>query len=122
MKPIRTLLLIQAAALLSSLAISAPIAIAQTAAQQMTSYRLKGAVSIRPARIGDDGSKTYIQWDDDQPIPAVFALDNRGREQIVDGYMRGDLFTIDRVYQRLVFRIDKDRAEAIRVAPERNQS
>ncbi len=83
----------------------------------MNTYRLKGAATLRPVRIGDDGTHTYIQWSEDQPIPAVFALDSRGSEQIVDGYMRGELFTIDRVYPHLVFRIDKDKAEARRIDP-----
>ncbi len=86
-------------------------------ARDMTTYRLKGAALLRPIRIGDDGVHTYIQWSEDQPIPAVFALDPRGVEQIVDGYMRGELFTIDRVYPHLVFRIDKDKAEARRNTP-----
>lgn len=89
-------------------------AAAQATAPGMTTYRLKGAALLRPIRIGDDGTHTYIEWSADQPIPAVFAIDPRGAEQIVDGYMRGDLFTIDRVYPRLVFRIDKDKAEAWR--------
>lgn len=94
--------------------LDAAAAAAQAAPPGMTTYRLKGAPQLRPIRIGDDGTHTYIEWSSDQPIPAVFALDPRGTEQIVDGYMRGDLFTIDRVYSRLVFRIDKDKAEAWR--------
>ncbi len=112
--------LIAAGAVLLPGAVPAALAqatVAAPAAPEMTSYRLKGSTSVRPSRIGDDGQRTYIQWDEDQPIPAVFAPDKRGQEQIVDGYMRGDLFTIDRVYPRLVFRIDKDMAEAIRNAP-----
>ncbi len=89
-----------------------------SAAPAMNTYRLKGAAMLRPIRIGDDGVHTYIQWSDDQPIPAVFAIDSRGSEQIVDGYMRGELFTIDRVYPRLVFRIDRDKAEARRTGPQ----
>ena len=104
---------------LTLLLAAAPAALAQdapgsTAGPAMNTYRLKGAAILRPIRIGDDGVHTYIQWSEDQPIPAVFALDPRGNEQLVDGYMRGDLFTIDRVYPALVFRIDKDKAEAHR--------
>jgi type IV secretion system protein VirB9 len=114
------IVLLAAGTLLLPVAVSAAMAqatVAAPATPEMTSYRLKGSASVRPSRIGDDGQRTYIQWDEDQPIPAVFAPDKRGQEQIVDGYMRGDLFTIDRVYPRLVFRIDKDKAEAIRNAP-----
>jgi type IV secretion system protein VirB9 len=35
---------------------------------------------------------------------------------MVDGYMRNDIFTIDRVHQRLVFRIDKKLARAQRIS------
>lgn len=109
------------AALILALGSAQPVAAQAEAgsapAAEMTTYRLKGAALLRPIRIGDDGVHTYIQWGPDQPIPAVFAVDLRGVEQIVDGYMRGELFTIDSVHARLVFRIDKDKAEARRNPP-----
>lgn len=77
-------------------------------------YKLTGNKALRPASIRDDGSKMYIRWDPDQAIPAVFALNRIGREEMVDGYMRDGVFTIDRVHDRLVFRIDDAKAEATR--------
>lgn len=77
-------------------------------------YKLSGNDELRPSSIRDDGSKTFIQWGQDQAIPAIFALDRIGREEMVDGYMRDGVFTIDRVHDRLVFRIDNARAEAKR--------
>lgn len=74
---------------------------------QLTSYRLTGNKALRPQSIGDDGARTYIQWGQDQSVPAVFAIDRLGREEMVDGYMRNGIFTIDRVHDRLVFRIDQ---------------
>jgi type IV secretion system protein VirB9 len=70
-------------------------------------YQMSGNRELRPIAITDDGSKTYIEWSADQAIPAVFALNRLNREETVDGYMREDIFTIDRVYDRLVFRIDR---------------
>lgn len=78
-------------------------------------YRLTGNRELRPVGITDDGQKTYIEWGHDQPLPAVFAIDRLGREEMVNGYMRDDLFTLDRVYSRLVFRIDRIEAHAIRI-------
>jgi type IV secretion system protein VirB9 len=92
---------------------------ASGAGPAMTTYRLSGDRALRPIRIGDDGVHTYIEWAEDQPMPAVFAIDARGQEEMVDGYVRGSLYTIDRVNARLVFRIDKTRAEARRNAPQR---
>ena len=78
-------------------------------------YRLSGARALRPSRISDDGVHTYIEWPRDRSLPAVYAIDERGQESIVNGMMRDDLFVIDAVVRRLVFRIDRDVARAERV-------
>lgn len=78
------------------------------------SYRFKGSAALRPEKIGDDGAKTYIEWRPDQPIPAVFAVSPSGNEEMVDGYMRLGRFTIDRVYSRLVFKLDREVTRAER--------
>jgi type IV secretion system protein VirB9 len=79
------------------------------------SYQLSGDKSLRPATISDDGAKTYITWDEEQAMPAVFAIGPSGKEEMVEGYMRRGVFTIDRVYAQLVFRIDQETAKAKRV-------
>lgn len=78
-------------------------------------YRLDGERVLRPATIGDDGERTYIEWDEYQSLPAVFGIGPTGAEEVVDGYMRDGRFVIDRVYGELVFRIDKKRAIARRL-------
>jgi type IV secretion system protein VirB9 len=80
-------------------------------------YRLSGSRALRPSRISDDGIHTYIEWPRDRALPAVYALDGHGQESLVNGMMRDDLFVIDAVVQRLVFRIDSEVARAERVAP-----
>jgi type IV secretion system protein VirB9 len=82
------------------------------------SYRLRGDRSVRPASIRDNGEKTVITYTPDQPLPAVFAIGATGDEEVVNGYMRGEAFVIDRVHQELVFRIDKEKATARRNAKE----
>lgn len=83
-------------------------------AKPVPQYKLTGNKALRPSTIRDDGSKTFIRWGDSQPIPAVFALNRVGQEEMVDGYMRAGTFTIDRVHDHLVFRIDDTKAEARR--------
>jgi type IV secretion system protein VirB9 len=78
-------------------------------------YRVSGERALRPEQISDDGDKTYLVWGADQALPAVFAINAFGGEEIVDGYMRDGVFTIDRVYTRLVFRIDRKVAKADRL-------
>ena len=84
-------------------------------AQALTGeYRLTGEQALLPARIADDGERTYIEWGKYQSLPAVFGIGTAGEEEVVDGYMRGGVFTIDRVYNELVFRVDDKRARARR--------
>ena len=85
----------------------------------MVGYKLSGEKSLRPVQIGDDGVHMYLQWSADQALPAVFAINPQGGEEMVDGFMREGVFTIDRVYPELVFRIDKKAAKAVRIIPKR---
>ena len=80
-------------------------------------YRLSGNRSLRPSRISDDGLHTYIEWAADRSIPAVYAIDARGQESLVNGMMRDGIFVIDSVSGQLVFRIDDHVARATRRAP-----
>jgi type IV secretion system protein VirB9 len=79
-----------------------------------TAYKLSGNRTLLPSSIHDDGVRTYIQWSQAQAMPAVFGIDEQGREQLVNGFMRDGAFTIDRVYGRLIFRIDGAQASARR--------
>ena len=77
-------------------------------------YRLSGARMLRPLMMEDDGIHTYIAWQPDRTLPAVYALDFRGRETLVNGMMRDGVLVIDSVAQTLVFRLDRRTARAIR--------
>lgn len=79
------------------------------------SYKLSGTRVLRPSRISDDGVHTYLEWSEEQALPAVFALNSLGEEEMVDGYMRAGIFTIDRINPVLVFRIGKKTAKAERL-------
>jgi type IV secretion system protein VirB9 len=85
------------------------------AAEAPGTYRVSGARALRPSRIADDGRHTYIEWPRDRTLPAVYAIDPEGRESLVNGAMRDDLFVIDSVAPKLVFRIDQHVAHAERI-------
>ena len=80
-------------------------------------YRLSGDRSLRPTGISDDGQRTYIEWPEDLPLPAVYAIDINGREALVNGMMRGELYVVDSVHRQLIFRIDRRVARARRLEP-----
>ena len=75
-------------------------------------YRMGGARRVRPVAISDDGVRTYIEWRDQQAIPAIFAVDDAGDELLVEGHMRNGLFVIDAVHRTLLFRVDGQTARA----------
>lgn len=77
-------------------------------------YRLRGDREVRPVSVRDNGEKTVITYTPGQALPAVFAKGPTGDEEVIDGYMRGEVFVIDRVHQELVFRIDREKATARR--------
>lgn len=78
-------------------------------------YRLYGPAPLRPAAISDDGARTYIEWSEGQILPAVFAINQRGDEVLVDGHMRDGLYVIDAVHPRFLFRLDGRTARANRL-------
>ena len=82
-------------------------------------YKMGGDASLRPSGMHDDGVHTYIEWPEDRALPAIYAIDANGKEMLVNGMMRDGRMVIDSIQQRLVFRVDKHRATAVRVAPER---
>jgi type IV secretion system protein VirB9 len=92
---------------------------ATTPAAEPGRYKLGGAKAIRPTEIDDDGEKTYIVWPPETPLPAIFAIDEKGREMLVDGAMRDGQYVIDSVKAKLLFRLDKDVASAVRVKAKR---
>lgn len=79
-------------------------------------YRISGARGVRPVAISDDGVRTYIEWRDQQAIPAVFAIDDAGDELLMEGHMRNGLYVIDVVHRTLLFRMDGQTARASRTS------
>lgn len=94
------------------------VADAQVSEVKKLQYRITGEAALRPAQISDDGTRTFLIWAEDQALPAVFSVNAFGDEEIVDGYMRAGIYTIDRIYPRLVFRIDRKAAKAERIFKE----
>jgi type IV secretion system protein VirB9 len=85
-------------------------------------YRLSGARQLRPSRIGDDGTHTFIEWPAEATLPAVYGVDSAGNERLLNGMMRDDdVFVIDGVATNLIFRRDRQTARARRV-PQRAAS
>lgn len=85
------------------------------ATKPITQYRFRGAKALFPANMTDDGQRTSISWASRTPLPAIFAVDELGREAIVNGRMVGSDYVVESVASRFVFRLGKARATATRV-------
>lgn len=85
-------------------------------------YRFGGARQLRPASVSNDGERTYVAWPKAAAIPAIYAQDPNGRETLANGMMgTDDVFVIDGVPPKLIFRIDSDLAWAVRFQTKRSR-
>lgn len=91
-------------------------ATAEAAAEaQIGRYKMRGDEPLTPSGMHDDGTHTYIEWPPSATLPAVYAVNDQGKETLVNGMMRDGRMVIDSVQAKLVFRIDDRRATAVRI-------
>jgi type IV secretion system protein VirB9 len=61
-------------------------------------YAIRGAESISPIRIFDDGRFTYFEFrDKNAEVPAFFHVDSAGNEELVNFRKRGNYIVVERV-------------------------
>lgn len=61
-------------------------------------YRFSGNNQIMPVHVYDDGHFTYFELAPNQPVPAVFAVDDRqGKESVVNTRREGNLLVVQRL-------------------------
>jgi type IV secretion system protein VirB9 len=82
-------------------------------------YRISGDRAIKPDAVTNDGEHTYISWSPAKSIPAVYAISPTGEEVLANGNMRDDVYVVDGVPAKLVFRTDDRSAQAVRLPSKR---
>lgn len=82
--------------------VETPIAIANAA------YSVSGSTKNVPARIFDDGTRTYFEWAAGAATPAVFAVAADGTETVVNFAMRGSIMVVERISPAFVLRNGAD--------------
>lgn len=90
-------------------------------APEPTLYRLTGDPALCPDAISDDGVRTTIHWPAGKPLPAVYTVDARGREAIVNGRMVGENYVVEAIASRFLFRADGRHAAATRRTPRKSR-
>lgn len=68
-------------------------------------YRFHGSRQIMPVHVFDDGAFTYFELSKNQPVPAVFAVeDKQGRESIVNTRRAGNYLVVQRLAPQFTLR------------------
>ncbi|QDQ40256.1 P-type conjugative transfer protein VirB9 [Legionella geestiana] len=68
-------------------------------------YSFSGSKEIMPSRVFDDGTFTYFELRKDQPVPAVFVVDNKqGKESVVNTRQQGDYLVVLRTAPQFTLR------------------
>ena len=77
-------------------------------------YRIRGARAIRPSAVYIQGNMTAIEWPKTSPLPAIFAVED-GQETLINGEMREGRYIVAGAPRLLIFRLDRQIAQAERV-------
>ncbi len=85
-------------------------------ARRRVRYRfdLSGPVPLRPATIVEDGERTILRWPDKAALPAMYRVDDEGIETLANSSIEGANVVIDGVPAKLIFRLDRRTATAVR--------
>ena len=81
---------------------------------KLTLYTLTGAKSLWPQAMSDDGAFTSIVWAPGVTMPAIYKINERGKEEIVNGAVRDGVYMVEGIAARFVFRLGKALATARR--------
>lgn len=76
------------------------------------SYAYSGARRLRPEKAFDDGTFTYLEFESQDVTPAVFAVDESGKESLVNFNIQGQYIVIERIGRQFTLR-DGDVATCI---------
>ncbi|MBX9813415.1 MAG: TrbG/VirB9 family P-type conjugative transfer protein [Sphingomonas sp.] len=87
------------------------------AATQVFQYRVRGARGLWPTTMYDDGLKTFVEWPEEVSQPAVYRIDEQGRQMLVNGHIEGRRYVIEGVAKAYLFKLGRDQARATRLVP-----
>lgn len=88
-------------------------------AQLNTLWSRRGAPTLMPKRIYNDGDATFLVWDPERAIPAIL-LRNYERDEGPANYtLRGDTIVVEGVPALIVLRSGDDLAELFYAGPPR---
>lgn len=77
-------------------------------------YTFNGSPILKPVRVFDDGKFTFFELGDNQPVPAVFVVNNqKGEEIVVNSRRQGSYLVVHRTAPQFTLRLGKDKVASI---------
>ena len=77
-------------------------------------YSFNGTPDMIPAHVFDDGVFTYFELRPNQPVPAIFIVDNKhGEEAVVNMRRQGDLLIVHRTAPQFTLRMGKSKVGSV---------
>jgi len=73
-------------------------------------WRTKGSAKVLPARVYDDGTATYLAWDEKSQIPAILTRNDKGEEGALNYAVRDGVIVLDSVPRLIILRAGRDSA------------
>ncbi|MFH1159246.1 MAG: P-type conjugative transfer protein VirB9 [Pseudomonadota bacterium] len=67
-------------------------------------YSYSGSKFLQPERVFDDDKFTYFQFDAIDVTPAIFSVDEKGNESLVNFTMQGDTLVVERTARQFTLR------------------
>ena len=87
---------------------------AVSVSRSAATYTLRGARTLFPIAMNDDGQRTSIHWASDTPLPAIFAVGDQGQQSIVNGRMVDGDYVIEGIASSYILQRNKAQAIATR--------
>ncbi len=82
-------------------------------------WTAKGEKGLYPDAVYDDGLSTYLKWEKDRPMPAIFIENYEGDEGPVNSTTRGDTVIVDGVPAQIILRAGREKATLVNNGPVR---
>lgn len=67
-------------------------------------YSARGERGVVPISVYDDGRFTYMNFGDNKDIPAIFSVDAKGNESIVNYHLQGNLVVVELLANQFTLR------------------
>ena len=80
-------------------------------------YTARGNPAIAPVRVFDNGWFTFFDFGNRKDIPAIFAVDEHGRESIVNYHVQGKYVVVEMVGTQFTLRNGNQVATVFNEAP-----